>query len=182
MDRESGSWSLAGENIRVSSTPMALSILRVRRDDTGIARQLGDAFQLDWPTRPNTVVDESPRVAWWAPGEWAILQRADAIRSTIVAACAGRPSHLSDISAGHLLWRVSGSAGHTLIARGCSLDTHPAAFPHGACARTLFAQLPVLLLRSAPADAFEIVAEAGYEGYLQAWFADAVQEPVPPPP
>lgn len=176
MDETPGGWMLEGEKLRVCSTAMDLSILRLRRDDIAGAERLGDAFQLSWPTVPNTVAGTDPRVAWWAPGVWAILRHADEIRSAVETACAGRPYHLSDISAGCLLWQVSGSGSRTVIARGCSLDTHPLAFPFGTCARTLFAQIPVLLLRAALIDSFEIVADASFEGYLQAWFADAVQE------
>lgn len=175
MDRQPSHWSLLRDHARISAEPLAMSILRVQRGDTGAAARLGEAFGLAWPSTPNTAAGSDPRVIWLAPGTWALLQPADALQPTVDAACADRLHHLSDVSAGHRLWRISGPESRAIVARGCSIDTHPQAFSPGHGARTLFAQVHVLLLAAEPAGSFEMVADASFDGHLQAWFTAALQ-------
>lgn len=38
--------------LSIAESPVAVSLLRVRSPDTGLTTALGDAFGLEWPTRP----------------------------------------------------------------------------------------------------------------------------------
>lgn len=54
-----------------------------------------------------------------------------------------------DQSDGHALIDVLGTATDALLARFCRIDLHPASFPSGAVARTLFGQVPAVIHRPA---------------------------------
>lgn len=175
MDKGFGNGSLSHTSVRITAESIDMSILRVQRDGADVAERLGDAFHMDWPSTPNTVAGIHPRVIWLAPGEWAILQPGNRVQAVIDDACSGHLHHLSDVSAGHRLWRIEGAESRTIVGRGCSIDTHPRVFAPGCCARTLFAQVPVILVAATSIGSFEIVADASFEGHLQAWFTDALQ-------
>ena len=70
---------------------------------------------------------------------------------------------------------VTGSAVRELLAKGCGLDLHPRSFPAGRCARTRFAQIP-LVMDCLEASRFELYAARSYEHYLHAWLDDAARE------
>lgn len=166
---------LVRPGVTITERPVALSVLRIDRESRGLGRKLGKAFNLPWPDAPNTVAQGDVRVAWMAPREWAVFATGAEIETIVASACKGSLHHLADVSAGRRLWRVEGAHSRALIARGCSLDTHPKAMLAGQCARTLFAQIPVLLLAQAAGNSFEIVADVSFAGHLRAWFADATQ-------
>jgi len=162
----------------VSESAVAVSVLRVRDPETAATR-LGEVFAMPWPTTPNLVFGETPRVAWLAPGEWAIFAPGDALDARVSAACAGLTHHLADVSAGRRRWRIEGVLARDLLAKGCSLDTDPRVFAPGQCAQSLLAQVFILLLPQPPAiggAAFDIVADVSLAGHLRAWLADAALE------
>jgi sarcosine oxidase subunit gamma len=169
-------WTLQGPNLAITESPVAVSILRLHRDETSLTDELSKAFGLTWPIVPNTVAGEVVRVAWLAPGEWAIFQPAEEIVAQVKQVCSGHLHHLADISASRRLWRVRGAHSRALIAKGCSLDTHPKAMSAEQCAQTVFAQTSILLVAQATSNAFDIVADASFAGHLRAWFADAAKE------
>lgn len=169
-------WSIADSGLSISEHPAVFSVLRLRRDDHDGAQALAADFGAAWPVAPNDCTDAAPRVAWLAPGEWGILAPAVEVRARITQACAGRLHHLADLSAGRRLWRIGGAQSRALLARGCSLDTHPGAMPAGRCAQTLLAQVAVLLVAGTTGDSFEIVADASFAGHLRLWFDQAAQD------
>ncbi len=172
-------WSLRRPDLFIAESAMSLSILRVQRDDVQAATSLGAAFDVHWPLTPNTIVEVGFRVACLAPGEWALFAPADQIAGQIAQACSGRLHHLADVSAGRRLWRVSGAASRAVIAKGCSLDTHPSVMTGVHCAQSLLTQAPVLLVAQPAISTFDIVADASFAGHLRAWFTQAAQEFIP---
>ncbi len=162
--------------LSIAESPVAVSLLRVRSPDAGLTTALGDAFGLEWPTRPNTVGEGRVRVAWLAPGEWALFDAAEVLAAPVAAALGERLHHLSDVSAGRRLWRVEGERARELLAKGCGLDIHPRSFPPGSCAQTVLAQVAILLIAPGGDGAFSIIADATLAAHLRLWFAEAVQE------
>lgn len=171
-------WSLQRPSLSIIETPVSLSILRVMRDDTEAAAELEAVFGFTWPTQPNSLVETGLRVAWLAPGEWAIFAPADRVRGQVAQACSGRPHHLADLSAGRRAWRISGPSARALIAKGCSLDTHPRVMAQAQCAQTLLTQVSVLMLATPAASTFDIVADVSFAGHLRDWFDQVSQEPI----
>jgi sarcosine oxidase subunit gamma len=168
-------WSVEGRSLSIRESAVAISLVRAFRDDVEIAPKLGKAFGLAWPVRTTAVADGRPMVACVAPGEWAVFATASAIRAKVEAACVGHLHHLADLSAGRRLWRIVGPSARILVARGCSLDTHPRVMGELRCAQTLFAQIPILFVAQTTGS-FDVVADASFAGHLQRWFAEQAQE------
>lgn len=66
---------------------------------------------------------------------------------------------VADQSGGFVLLRLAGPAAAEVLARGCRLDLHEAAFPPGSVARTPIAQVAVILHRATPTT-FELLVPA----------------------
>lgn len=163
-------WDRQGEGLTIAEGPVEACILRVARGDADARDALAAAFDMTWPAAVNQAVGEPFLVASLAPGEWLIRQPASNVRPKIEHALAGRLHHLSDVSAGRRLWRIDGPHARELMARGCSIDTHPRSLPAGRCAQTLFAQIHVLLIVREAGRGFDIIADASLAKHLRAWF------------
>src|ERR1700722_12864793 len=81
----------------------------------------------------------------------------------------------TDVS--HALTRIEidGPDARALLAKGCSLDLHPARFTPGRCARTRFAGMPVIV-RCTGISTFECIVTRSYADYLLCWLSDAAME------
>lgn len=168
-------WSFHGPDVLIVESAIKYSILRLHRGDVDTPKALGSVLSTDWPITPNTTSSDG-QIIWMGPGEWGVLKPAAEIAGAVTKACGDRLHHLADVSAGRQVFRIEGAAARTLIAKGCSLDTHPTVMPANACARTIFAQVPILLIAHAASTSFDLVADASYAGHLRAWFAQAAQE------
>lgn len=135
--------------------------------------QLGE---LALPRRPGATLTGAIRVLCLAPGEWLIL--ADAPSEQLRAQL--QPSlqqglTFTDWSDAFATFVVEGSLARTLLSKGCGLDMDPQSFPAGRCARTRFAQLPVIL-ECRSESTFELAAARSYSNYLHEWLDDAAAE------
>lgn len=169
-------WTLNRKEVSVSEQRVSVSVLRLARDDAQSTARLGAVFDLRWPDTPNTMAEGLVRVAWIAPGQWALFGAGAAIEVAVAQACGPALRHLAEVSAGRRLWRIEGEAAGLLTSKGCSLDLHPLVMPAGRCARTLFADIPVLLIGDGSGRSFDIIADASFAGHLEAWFVAATLE------
>lgn len=83
------------------------------------------------------------------PGRWLWVeprQEAGASAAQWEAACAGVAT-VVDLSSALKVYALSGSAVSEVLARGCRLDLDPGVFAAGRAARTLMAQVSVILAR-----------------------------------
>jgi sarcosine oxidase subunit gamma len=90
---------------------------------------------------------------WLGPDEWLLLAPADEVTSlgpALEAAMAGLPHALVDISQRQTALRVEGPSAERRLNAGCPLDLDIAAFPVGACTRTVLAKSEIVLWRTAP--------------------------------
>lgn len=169
-------WSLNVPGLAIAEFAPAVCVLRVRAPDAALIEALGQALGIPWPGEPNTVTDKPARVAWLAPGEWAIFLPADQVQAAIAPACQDRLHHLADVSAGRRLWRVEGTESRALMAKGCGLDLHPRVLGPGHCAQSYLAAVPALIIPQDESGAFDVLADATVCGHLRAWFTDAALE------
>jgi sarcosine oxidase subunit gamma len=119
-----------------------------------------------FPTEPNTTAEAGGRlVLWLGPDEWLVLGGREEEFPEAAAAV--------DVSANRVAFELSGPGAADVLARGCSLDLHPSAFPPGRCAQTLVARAQVILFR-ADEETFQLLVRPSFAGYLQAWLEDAI--------
>ncbi len=112
------------------------------------------------------------RVLRLGPDEWLVL--------TPPAERASRASSLqefgsvTDVSAQRTTLRLTGEHARTLLAKGCSLDLHPAVRPAGSCLQTLLAQTGVVIV--VHEDEFLLLVRSSYARYAADWLTDAAIE------
>lgn len=174
MDKADAAWVWNGASCVVSKPCVEVGVLRVWRDDATVGDALGRGFGIVWPVRPNSMAGSAVRVAWLAPGAWAIFAPPGEAAAKVIAACHDRLFNFADVSAGRSLWRISGPRAADLVASACSIDVHPKSFVAGRCAQSLFAQVPALIMPGADVDSFEVLADASFDGHLMEWFGNSV--------
>lgn len=129
--------------------PRARFVLRCRPDSVAAA---GQAFGVTLPREAcRTVVCASRAALWLGPDEWLLLAAPDdavAIMQQLAGALAGAPHALVDVSHRGAAIAVKGAQAATLINHGCALDLAHAAFPVGACTRTLLEKAEIVLWRT----------------------------------
>ena len=159
--------------LEITGQAIAISMLRILNPSDGQLNALGAAFQTSWPYQPNTCVTEPITIAWTAPGEWALFCPAGQVRAQIESACGDVLWDLTDVSAGRRRWSLFGPQAQDLLAQACTLDMHPSVFGPGQCAQSLFAQVPVLIIKGSGADHFDLIADQSCRTYLDSWFQRA---------
>ncbi len=133
------------------------------------------------PTTPSTIVsgDESA-VIWLGPQEWLVTwERRDGeeIEAALREAMSAHGGAAVDVSAQRTTLRLRGEHARDVIAKGCSLDLHPAVFGPGAAAQTVLGQAGVVLIPlSDNGSDYRIIVRSSFARYLADWLIDAAEE------
>lgn len=90
----------------------------------------------------------TPLVLWLGPGE-RLIETHDpgAVAEALAATCGDHVHQLHDVGDGLNMVELAGPNAQEMLAHRCRIDLDPHRFPPGACARTLFARMPVILHR-----------------------------------
>ncbi len=147
--------------------------LRGRYEDAAFRALAEDVLHQPLPQSPNTLTRGAHEVYWLGPDEWLIASPAD---SAVVTALGGRVPAANALHGGLLQLDLVGEAGPELLARGCTLDLHPHAFPAGACAQTALAKASVLIGRPGEEDSLTVIVRRSFAEYVALWLADAGEE------
>lgn len=140
-----------------------------------------DVLGVALPTVPCTCVEGSDTMlVWFGPEEWLVtstLRGGEALEAQLREAVVDHGGAAVDVSAQRTVVRLRGAHARDLIAKGCSLDLHPAVFGPGAAAQTMLALAAVVLI---PLDDmgtdYRIVVRSSFAGYLADWLLDAAEE------
>lgn len=173
-------WPITLPQLSVQDSPIACAILRLWRPAPATLEALSREFSVQWPTVPNTRVGNEGSILWLAPAEWAIVGwPSAAVAERVARACSGTIHHLADVSEGRIAFDLRGGRARDVLAKGCSLDLHPAVFNADACAQTLLGDLPVLIESCPPTAAaphYRVYCDISYRQWLQLWLQDAALE------
>ena len=114
-----------------------------------------------FPTEPNTAADVGGRLAMWlGPDEWLVVGATEDDYPVAV-----------DVSANRVAFELSGDDAIDVLAQGCALDLER--IGPGACAQTLLARAPMLLLH-VEAGTWAIFVRPSYANYVRDWLNDAL--------
>lgn len=148
--------------VRLEAAPPAERIsLRARAEDVPA---LSSALGVDLPVRPKTSASANGCTALWlGPDEWLVIGE---IGGGLMQAAknSGVLHSVTDISHRNTAILVSGPGAAAAINAGCPQDLSPAAFPVGACSRTIFGKVEIVLLRTAE-DAFRVEVWRSFSAY-----------------
>ena len=167
-------WQLQVGAINVAELGRSqLAMIRLGRCSSDAKPALERLFGLELPPEPNTARGQQPRAIWTGPNEG--LAVGVALQVGPENTPRAPPMLAVDVSDGRYGLDVSGAQARDLLAKGCSLDLHPSLFGVDRTARTLFAQVPVLI-DHVEDGLFRLWFDVSYRTYLRSWFADALIE------
>jgi sarcosine oxidase subunit gamma len=137
----------------------------------------GAAFGIELPREPCRAAEAGPRAALWlGPDEWLLIAPHDA-RDAIWGDIAGRlgslPHSMVEVSDRQVAVMVSGADAELVLCAGCPLDLDLAAFPVGACTRTVLAKTEIVLWRRTQGG-FHLEVWRSFAAYLAAFLEEAI--------
>jgi heterotetrameric sarcosine oxidase gamma subunit len=132
----------AGVNMTARENLAIASILAQRGGEAALSIFVKTRYGLELPITPRVVGGAAQALIWAGPGRWLLLgeQRQDRAELSKLTA-------ISDQSDGWAALRLDGPNVRDMLAKGCMIDLHPAAFPSGAAAMTSIAHIGVHLWR-----------------------------------
>ena len=117
-------------------------------------------------------------LVWQGPDEYLLLCPAGQEISTqnqLGVDLAGIHSAVTNVTDSLCVLQLRGPAVRQVIAKGCTIDMHPARFMPGHSAQTTLAKASVTIL-CVQTDSFVIVARSSFTPYVLDWLLDAAVE------
>ncbi|MCF6367813.1 sarcosine oxidase subunit gamma family protein [Rhizobium halophilum] len=144
--------------------------LRARSEDVAA---LSAALGLELPTRPKTSAANNGRTAHWlGPDEWLVIGEGEKGSGLMAACVASGVLHSAvDVSHRNTAILVEGAGAAAAINAGCPLDLSLKAFPVGACTRTIFGKVEIVLLRTGE-ESFRVEVWRSFSDYAYALLAE----------
>jgi len=173
----------SGEPSRFAMRELAfVAQLNLRGDpsDTSFTDAVRGVLGCALPFAANTWTGTPDKGALWlGPDEWLVVAP-DAERSTLEAtlraALVGRHHSVVDVSANRTVIELSGADARAVLAKGCPLPLHAAAFAPPQCAQSVLAKSQVLLQACETTPVFRLYVRNSFAHYLAQWLADAAAE------
>ena len=161
-------------------------ILRVQTWDsklTGLPKPAGfakaeQALGATWPDLVGATAYGHADILCTGPTDWLVITPVPDVTKLLHGlGDAFEGSSFRATNASHALTRIAieGPDARVLLTKGTSVDLDPTCFPPGRCARTRFADIP-LIVRCIRMSAFELIVASSYHDYLIAWLNDAARE------
>jgi heterotetrameric sarcosine oxidase gamma subunit len=130
------------------------------------------------PSHVGEVRSGAVRALCTAPGEWLVVSPGSSDRQTQESLGWAGVNGLTfvDVSAGLVALECRGLRARDVLSKGCGLDLDLAHFPPDRCARTRFAQIPVIVDCMPDPSQFQLYAARSYGRHLETWLRDAAVE------
>jgi sarcosine oxidase subunit gamma len=131
------------------------------------------------PTQVGAILSGPAHVLSIGPAEWLLISHghpASSLHELIESDLSGQGLVAVDLSDGLVGLEVQGTAARDVLSKGCGLDFHPRTFPTGRCARTRFAQIPLVIECLDDRPRFELYVARSHVHYLSEWLTDAAAE------
>lgn len=163
----------SGAGVKIAPLPPAERV-SLRAPVESVA-SLSRALGLTLPQKPKTSAAKGGRVALWlGPDEWLVIDEAG---NDLPADCAkAKQLHSAvDVSHRNVAIAVVGPAAEACVNAGCPQDLSLAAFPVGACSRTVLGKAEIVLHRTAP-DAFRVECWRSFSDYVFTLLGEAARD------
>src|SRR4051812_10056928 len=168
----------AGEKFSASGVSLLVlppaERISLRAPGTSIAA-LSKALGVSLPHKPKTSAVKDGRSALWlGPDEWLVIDEAG---KDPLADCADVKALHSAVGISHrnIAIAVTGPAAAAAINAGCPQDLSLAAFPVGACSRTILGKIEIVLLRTAE-DGFRVECWRSFSDYAWTFLTEAAKD------
>lgn len=142
-----------------------------------VRRVLGFAV----PTEPMSAAGtQETQAIWLGPQEWLVTDRSAAPTALATELrTAVRPHHgaAADVSGQRTTLRLKGIRARDILAKGCSIDTHPRVFRTGSAVSTLLGRAAIVLIAlDQSGQDYRILVRCSFARYLAEWLVDAAEE------
>jgi sarcosine oxidase subunit gamma len=129
------------------------------------------------PSQVGATVSGPAHVLCIGPADWLIVSSEQPASSEqLESDLAQQGLAMVELTDGLASLEARGPAVRDVLSKDCALDFHPRHFPAGRCARTRFAQIPVVIEHLDGPPRFELTVARSHFDYLRTWLADAATE------
>ncbi|WFR94600.1 sarcosine oxidase subunit gamma [Rhizobium tumorigenes] len=150
------------------------SRISLRAPDASVAA-LSSALGLALPTSPKTSAQTGNRMALWlGPDEWLVIDDGE-VDLVAIAGGSGVLHSAADVSHRNTGIIVSGPDAEACLSAGCPQDLSLGVFPVGACSRTLFGKVEIVLVRL-DAETFKVECWRSFSDYVFGLLAEASED------
>ena len=123
--------------------------LRINTQNTDYMKICGQILNAILPTKPNTFTKNGNlKIIWLSPDEWLITNEDDNLFSKLKNEIGDLEASVTDVSENRTIVRLSGEKIYKLLSKFLVLDLEKSLPRESTCAQTLFAKVPILLLRN----------------------------------
>lgn len=169
---EGSRFANSGVSIEATSPATRVSLRANAKEATKLTKPLG----LKLPTSPLTTTTSKSRSALWlGPDEWLIIDSVPTSIQPLMKNLASQKCSHVDVSHRNTAIIVSGAGAENVLNAGCPRDLSLAAFPVGACSRTIFGKIEIILWRL-DHQTFHIEVWRSFSDYLWAYLLDAAKD------
>jgi len=136
---------------------------------------LSKALGVGLPHKPKaSAVVDGRSALWLGPDEWLVIDEAG---KDPLGDCADVTALHSAVGISHrnVAIAVTGPAAAAAINAGCPQDLSLAAFPVGACSRTILGKIEIVLLRTAE-DGFRVECWRSFSDYAWTFLTEAARD------
>jgi sarcosine oxidase subunit gamma len=164
-------FSASGVKLAVLAPAHRMALRAPAASMAALSKALGVAL----PARPKTSAAKGSRVALWlGPDEWLVID--DGAKDPLDD-CAGVKALHSAVGVSHrnVGISVTGPGAANTVNAGCPQDLSLAAFPVGACSRTILGKVEIVLLRTAE-DAFRVECWRSFSDYVLTFLTAAARD------
>ncbi len=153
--------------------PVSRISLRVAKKNAAkLTKPLG--FKL--PAAPKSTNSKGARSALWlGPDEWLVFAENDTDAANIMTKLDKLDCSAVDISQRNTAIAVSGPGVQNLLSAGCPQNLSLDAFPVGACSRTVFGKVEIILWRKQE-EVFQIEVWRSFSDYLWTFLQEAAKD------
>lgn len=147
------------------------------RAPQGSLTALGKAIGVSLPRGPKRSKKDGDRAALWlGPDEWLVI---DLAGGDLFKDCAGVSVLHSavDVSHRNIGLSVEGALAEAVLSAGCPQDLTLAAFPAGACSRTVLGKVEVVIWRRAE-TVFHVECWRSFSDYVLTYMETAARDAV----
>jgi sarcosine oxidase subunit gamma len=167
--------AFAGKELSVPAVRLAVlgpaERIALRARPTAVA-ELSRALKVGLPTKPKSSASAGGRTALWlGPDEWLIIDEAG---GDPLADCASVKGLHSAVGVSHrnVAIALTGPGAAATVNAGCPQDLSLAAFPVGACSRTILGKVEIVLLRTGEWD-FRVECWRSFADYVWTFLSEA---------
>ncbi len=167
--------SVSAERVALTPAPPA-SRLALRVPDLSV-NSVSRALGVTLPQTPKTSArakSGSRTALWLGPDEWLVIDE----DGSDLPSEAGKAKALHsavDVSHRNVAILVEGSGAEACLSAGCPQDLALAAFPVGACSRTLLGKIEIVLLRTAETG-FRVEVWRSFSEYAWDFLSEAARD------